>query len=40
MSDLGKDWRESDIAHALQSEAKRMIDGEAASAAPPANPPR
>jgi len=39
LSDLGKDWRDWIIAHALQSEAKRMIDGEAASAVPSTNPP-
>ena len=38
LSNLGKDWRDWIIAHALQSEAKRMI--EAASAAPSAQPPR
>jgi serine/threonine protein kinase len=32
--DLGSDWRDWIIAHALQSEAKRMIHGEAASAEP------
>jgi len=29
--DLGKDWRDWIFAHALQSEANRMIDGELAS---------
>ena len=32
--DLGDSWRDWIIAHALQSEAKRMIDGEGASAQP------
>jgi eukaryotic-like serine/threonine-protein kinase len=36
--DLGGDWRDWIIAHALQSEAKRMIEGEPSPAAPPANP--
>ena len=35
--DLGSDWRDLIIAHALQSEAKRLIDGEPSSAARPAN---
>jgi serine/threonine protein kinase len=35
--DLGLDWRDWIIAHALQSEAKRLIEGESAPAAPPAN---
>jgi hypothetical protein len=39
VSDLGKDWRDWIIAHALQSEAKRMIDGEPSSTARPANLP-
>jgi serine/threonine protein kinase len=38
VSDLGTDWRNLIIAHALRSEAKRMI--EAASAAPSVDPPR
>jgi serine/threonine protein kinase len=38
--DLGQDWRDWIIAHALQSEAKRMIDGETSSAARPANLPQ
>jgi len=37
--DLGGDWRGWIYAHALQSEAKRMIDGEPSSAARPANLP-
>ncbi|HWH47908.1 MAG TPA: hypothetical protein VN664_08915, partial [Burkholderiales bacterium] len=37
--DLGSDWRDLIIAHALQSEAKRLIDGEPSSAARPANRP-
>jgi eukaryotic-like serine/threonine-protein kinase len=36
--DLGGDWRDLIIAHALQSEAKQLIDGEP-SIARPANPP-
>jgi len=36
--DLGRNWRDWIITHALQSEAKRMIEGEP-SAAPPANLP-
>jgi hypothetical protein len=32
--DVGDSWRDWIIAHALQSEAKRMIDCEAASAQP------
>jgi hypothetical protein len=38
--DLGRDWRDWIIAHALQSEAKQMIDGEPASVAPPVSPPQ
>jgi serine/threonine protein kinase len=34
--DVGDGWRDWIIAHALQSEAKRMIDGDVASVAPPA----
>ncbi|HXJ74239.1 MAG TPA: serine/threonine protein kinase, partial [Candidatus Dormibacteraeota bacterium] len=37
--DLGGDWRGWIYAHALQSEAKRMIDGEPSSVARPANLP-
>src|SRR5258708_34920909 len=37
---LVNDWRDWIIAHALQAEAKRLIGGEPASAAPPANLPR
>jgi tetratricopeptide (TPR) repeat protein len=37
--DLGGDWRGWIYAHALQSEAKRMIDGEPSSDARPANLP-
>jgi len=37
--DLGRDWRGWIFAHALQSEAKRMMDGEPSSAARPANLP-
>jgi Flp pilus assembly protein TadD len=37
---LGQDWKDWIIAHALQSEAKRLIDGEPASAAPLTSPPR
>jgi hypothetical protein len=40
VSNLGKDWRDWIIAHALQSEAKRMIAGESPSVAPAANPQR
>ena len=36
--DLGGDWRDLIIAHALESEAKQLIDGEA-SIARPANLP-
>jgi serine/threonine protein kinase len=36
---LGDDWRDWIIAHALQSEAKRMIEGEAAHGARPWNVP-
>jgi Tfp pilus assembly protein PilF len=32
--DLSTDWRDWIIAHALQAEAKRMIEGEPSSAAP------
>jgi serine/threonine protein kinase len=34
---IGKDWRDWIIARALQSEAKRMIDGAPSSAAPPSS---
>jgi len=37
---LDGNWRDWIIAHALQAEAQQMIDGERASAAPPANPSR
>jgi hypothetical protein len=37
---LGKDWRDWIIAHALQSEAKLMIDGESPSATHPASLPQ
>jgi hypothetical protein len=37
--ELGHEWRDWIIARALQSEAKRMIDGEPSSAAHPANQP-
>jgi serine/threonine protein kinase len=37
--DLGRDWRGWIFAHALQSEAKRMIEGEPSPAVRPANPP-
>jgi hypothetical protein len=37
---IGKEWRDWIIAQALQSEAKRMIDGEASSAARPASVPQ
>jgi len=33
--DLGSDWRDWIIAHTLQSEAKRMIEGETSSSARP-----
>jgi serine/threonine protein kinase len=36
-SDLGRDWRDLIIAHALHSEAKRLIEGESSSASTPAN---
>ena len=32
--DLGRDWRDWIIAHALQSEAKQMINGESSRAQP------
>jgi hypothetical protein len=35
--ELGTDWRDWIIAHALQSEARQMIEGERSSAASPAN---
>jgi hypothetical protein len=38
--DLGNDWRDWIIAHALQSEAKRLIEGGPSAAAGPANLPR
>jgi len=38
--DLGGDWRDWIIAHALQSEAKNLIDGEPLSPEPPGNLPR
>lgn len=38
--DLGGDWRDWIIVHALQSEAKQMIDGGVPSATAPANSPR
>jgi eukaryotic-like serine/threonine-protein kinase len=38
--DFGNDWRDWIIARALQSEAKRMIEGESPSAAHPTNVPR
>ena len=38
--DLGDSWIDWIFAHALQSEAKRMIDGELSSPANPANLPR
>jgi len=38
--DLGDRWHDWIIAHALQSEAKRMIEGEVASGVPPAELPR
>src|SRR5262249_49439914 len=37
--DLGRDWRGWIFAHALLSEANRMIDGQPSSAARPANLP-
>jgi tetratricopeptide (TPR) repeat protein len=37
---LGPDWRDLIIVHALQSEAKRMIDGDPSAAARPANTPQ
>jgi tetratricopeptide (TPR) repeat protein len=37
---LGNDWRDWIIAHALQFEAKQLIDGKAPSAGPSANLPR
>ena len=33
--DLGASWRDLIIAHALQSEAKKLIDGEPSAASPP-----
>jgi serine/threonine protein kinase len=38
--DLGNDWRDWIIAHALRSEAKRLIEGEPSAAAGAANRPR
>jgi serine/threonine protein kinase len=38
--DLGQDWRDWIIAHALQSEAKRMIDGEPPAAGQAASLPQ
>jgi serine/threonine protein kinase/tetratricopeptide (TPR) repeat protein len=37
---LGNDWRDWIIAHALQSEAKQMIEGGSSPAAPPASLPK
>jgi hypothetical protein len=37
--DLGGDWIDWIIAHALQSEAKGLIEGEQPAASGPANPP-
>jgi hypothetical protein len=39
-ADLGKDWRDWIIAHALLSEAKRTIDGDSPSETHPASLPQ